>query len=199
MIPASNRQLKALRFFGLPVENAISTEAARREIARLLEREQDKLRWDKYVYLTRDFDSSSAELKDFDPEALSRVVLPEDWTATKAEREYREEMAARILETRAVYDEPRMPMIFKDHVFLFTGKFTLGTRELCERIVRERGGLVPESDYILHTIDYLVVGNEGSQRWKRGTYGSKIEAAVVERQIHGKPTIVTEEHWKSNL
>lgn len=199
MIRASNRQLKAFRFFGLPVESAISAENARVEIARLLEQEQNRLRWDKYVYLTRDLDSSSAELTDFDPEALSRIVLPKDWTATKAEREYREEMAARILAARALYDEPEPPVIFEDRAFLFTGKFGFGTRELCARVLRSRGGLVPEADYVAHTIDYLVVGNEGSHRWKRGAYGSKIETAVVERQIHGTPSIITEEHWKSHL
>jgi hypothetical protein len=199
VIQASNRQLKLLRFFGLPVEHAISTEHAGIETTRLLQLGQNKLLWDKYVYLTQDFDSSTAELKNFDPTLLSHVVLPPDWTASKAEREYRERMAASILETRALYDEPVPPVVFSDHAFLFTGRFNLGTRELCERVVRERGGLVPEQDYISHTIDYLVVGSVGSDRWKRPAYGSKIETAVVERQIHGTPSILTEEHWKSYL
>ncbi len=49
---------------------------------------------------------------------------------------------------------------------------------------------------ISHVLDYLVVGGKGSERWKRRAYGSKIEAAVVERSIHGKPAIITEQHWR---
>lgn len=159
-----------------------------------------KQRWHKYVYLTHDLDSRSSELKPFDPAALEAVVLPPDWTAAKAEREYREQMAAKILATRPLYDTPQPRVLFDGRVFMFTGVFEFGTRERCEQAVRERGGLVvPREKEVSYLIDYLVVGSKGSTRWKHEVYGAKIETAVVERHIHGKPAIINEEHWRACL
>jgi len=55
------------------------------------------------------------------------------------------------------------------------------------------------SDFVSHVVDYIVVGTLGSDRWKWANYGAKIESAVVERSIHGKPAIVAESHWCSLL
>jgi NAD-dependent DNA ligase len=135
----------------------------------------------------------------FNSAALEAVILPEGYTAAKAEREFREQTATRILATRAVYDEPN-PVLFDGRVSIFTGVFEFGTRERCEQAVRERGGLViPRDKEVSHLIDYLVVGSKGSTRWKHEEYGAKIEAAVVERHIHGKPAIIREAHWRAWL
>ncbi len=72
-------------------------------------------------------------------------------------------------------------------------------RTHCEQAVRERGGEIPKNKEVSHVIDYLVVGVKGSARWKHEAYGAKIEAAVAERYIHGKPAIITEEHWRAHL
>src|SRR5207244_1775786 len=84
MIPASNRQLKTLRFFAVPMPAALSTDEAGRRIAELLAVVENRLRWDKYVYLAKDVDSRSPELIELDLQALSEVVLPKDWTAPNA-------------------------------------------------------------------------------------------------------------------
>ncbi len=119
--------------------------------------------------------------------------------AAKAEREYREQTAARVLATRPLYDAQEPPVLFEGRVFIFTGEFEFGTRTRCERAVRERGGVIPNIKEVSHVIDYLVVGSKGSERWKHETYGSKIEAAIVERHTHGKPAIITEGHWRAHL
>ncbi len=196
---ASNRQLKLMRFFGVPVAEGISADVARRVISDILADPANRERWDKYVCLTRDVSSESADLKPFNPASLEDVVVPQGWYAAKAEREYREEMAAKILESESLYDAPQPVVVFKDRVFIFTGRFKFGTRLLCEQAVLDRGGLIPEPDQVSHALDYLVVGAKGSGQWKRGAYGSKIEAAVVERSIHGKPAIITEQHWRSSF
>jgi len=58
--------------------------------------------------------------------------------------------------------------------------------------VLARGGLVFPSDFISHFVDYLVVGTLGSDRWNWADYGAKIEGAVVERSVHGRPAILAE-------
>jgi hypothetical protein len=98
IIPASNRLLKLLRFFGVPDTSSLSADEAWKERAALLADPIKKARWDKYVYLTQDVDSKASDLKPFDPGAIDMVTLPQDWSATRVEREYREEMAAMLLE-----------------------------------------------------------------------------------------------------
>jgi NAD-dependent DNA ligase len=195
-IPASNRQLKVIRFFEMPIpENMPAVEAAR-TIKALLVNPGNAERWDKYVYLTGDVSSESADPMPFDPAALARVVLPPGWTSQKAERKYREETAARLLKNGMPYDAPSI-VVFKDRIFVFTGGCEFGIRTRCEEAVVSRGGQV--SNWVTHVVDYIVVGPRRSKLWSHRSYGSKIETAVVERSIHGKPTIITEKHWRSFL
>ncbi len=199
MIPASNRLLKLLRFFGVPDPSDMPAEEAWEKRAALFEDPANKERWNKYVYLTGDVSSESPELQAFNPVELEAVALPKDWTAARAEREYRERKAEEILQGRQPYDTPQPPITFESRVFLFTGEFEFGTRERCEQAVRDRGGVIPKNKEVSHVIDYLVVGVKGSARWKHETYGAKIEAAVVERHLHRKPAIIREEYWRAHL
>ncbi len=199
LFPPSNRLLKILLFFEVPNARDLSADEAWEVRSVIFADPAKKERWNKYVYLTSDVDSASSDLQPFDPATLEVVILPQGYTAAKAEREYREKSAARILENRLPYNKPEPPVIFEDRVFIFTGGFEFGTRERCEKAVRERGGLVPRIEEVSHLIDYVVVGAKGSARWKHEGYGAKIEAAVVERHIHGKPAIITEKHWHMHL
>src|SRR2546425_2299320 len=196
MIPASNRLLKLLKFLEVPDPSDMPADDAWEKRAALFEDPANKERWNKYVYLTHDVSSKSPDLEPFDPIDLEAVTLPQDWSAARAAREYREQMAAEILQDRPIYDTPQPPVLFEGRIFLFTGEFEFGTRTRCEQAVRERGGVIPKNKEVSHVIDYLVVGARGSAHWKRETYGAKIEAAVVERHIHRKPAIITEKHWR---
>jgi NAD-dependent DNA ligase len=199
MIPASNRLLKLLTFFSVPDPGDMPAEEAWEKRAALFEDPANRERWNKYVYLTGDVSSESPELQPFNPVELEAVALPKDWTAARAEREYRERKAEEILGGRQPYDTPQPPIMFESRAFLFTGEFEFGTRARCERAVRERGGVIPKNKEVSHVIDYLVVGAKGSLRWKHETSGAKIEAAVVERHLHGKPAIIREAHWRALL
>lgn len=196
---ASNRQLKVLRLFAVSVGERIPAGQAGVLVHNIFEDPAKRERWNKYVYLTHDVDSKSGHLKLFDTTALENVVLPPGWSAAKAEREYREQVATKILSDGALYDTPPPAVIFLDRVFVFTGRFQFGTRERCEQAVLDHGGWIPESNEVTHAVDYLVVGTRGSERWKHRGWGSKIESAIVERSVHGRPAIVTEEHWHSFL
>ncbi len=200
VVPASNRQLKILRLFGVPAAADPSGRDVRFQIARLFTDPVKKDLWNRYVYLTGDVSSDSPELKAFDVAALQRVVLAKNWSASRAEREYREATARLILSRGTpVFNDPPPAVTVEGHVFVFTGEFDFGTRKRCHEAVLKRGGLVPDTEDVSDVVDYLVVGARGSQRWKSGHYGGKIEAAVVERSIHGKPAILREEQWRTCL
>jgi NAD-dependent DNA ligase len=89
------------------------------------------------------------------------------------------------------------PVIFKDHVFCFTGEFHFGTRSACARAVTSRGGRSEER--ITSRIDYLVVGALASHAWKNTSHGTKIEAAVRLQSEGGKVRIISEEHWSAAI
>src|SRR5437588_11688317 len=143
IVPASNRQLKVLRFFGVSIPEAISASEAGRMIRSVLADPANQERWDKYVYLTNDITSKSASLIPCDPAALKSVMLTPGWSSGKPEREYREEIASTILEAGKPYDIPPPVVVFTDRIFMFTGRFEFGTRTHCEQVVLSRGGLVP--------------------------------------------------------
>jgi NAD-dependent DNA ligase len=82
---------------------------------------------------------------------------------------------------------------------LFTGEFDFGSRSQCSKAVISLGGSVANQKLASRSIDYLVVGNTGNESWSSKTYGNKIESAVLCRKEHGKPAIVSEDHWLKAL
>jgi NAD-dependent DNA ligase len=194
---ASNRQKKLLKFFGAKFADRLSIGAAGFEIKRLMDNEASRELWRKYLFLTQDFDSESDELKPYDADALASVVVPEDWSSSDAVSEYRKEFAADLLRDQSPYDDPQPPIEFVDRAFVFTGAFAFGSRAECQQEVIRRGGKTQNA--VSRTVDYLVIGEEGSKAWKGGAYGNKIEAAVIARRECGMPAIVSEAHWVDSL
>ena len=66
-------------------------------------------------------------------------------------------------------------VIFSDRLFCFSGKFDYGTEESCGNAVEDRGGSVKKS--VTTDLDYLVVGINGSTRYKHNGRGTKIVKA----------------------
>ena len=197
--PATNRQKKILRFFAVPFGPTLSMGAAGFKIEELMADERNREKWKKYLFLTEDFDSDSDELKPFAPADLTSVKIPEGWSGSQAIENYKEELAAKIVSEDSPFDRPHPKVVFKGKSFLFTGQFTFGSRNECQNAVVLRGGIASDQKQVSHSIDYLVVGSEGNKAWSKGSYGNKIEAAVLIRRQHGKPAIITEEHWLAAL
>lgn len=195
--PATNRQKKTLKFFGVQFHESITSGAAGWELGTIFSDKGNAERWRRYVYVTKDFGSESAELLPYQEDELERVEVPENWNAEKALRAFREEMAAQILASESPYDTPQPIVEFAGHSFCFTGKFDFGPRKACEALIEEKGGIAAKS--VSGTLDFLVIGTQGSPAWKRGSYGSKIEKAIVLRRECGKPAIVSEDHCVSFL
>ena len=189
---ATNRQKKVLRFFGIRFHESITSGAAGWELGTIFSDESNATRWRKYLYLTKDFGSESDQLLPYQEDELERLEVPEDWNAGKAVQAFREDIAAQILANESPYDNPQPDIEFTGRSFCFTGKFDFGPRKACEALVEEKGSIAAKS--VSGSLDFLVIGTQGSPAWKRGSYGSKIEKAIVLRREQGKPAIVSEDH-----
>ncbi|MCX6873579.1 MAG: BRCT domain-containing protein [Verrucomicrobia bacterium] len=192
---ASNRQRKLLRFFEIPFGPNISAGAAGWHIGWLMADEPSRERWERYLYLTGDFDSTSDQLMPFAPAQLEAVRIPAGWNSEQA----RSDVAAKIMTEQTPFDFPQPEVHFAGQVFIFTGKFEFGSRKQCQDAVIACGGKAPDSKSVSHDVDYLVIGTQGSPRWKRGSFGNKIENGILARRDFGSPAIISEDHWKSFL
>jgi len=196
---ASNRQKKLLRFFGVQFSPNISIGAAGWEIANLLSDDDLRERWRKYLYLTKDFDSETDQLKPFDQNQLDAVVIPDEWHSSGEIQDFKDELVAGLLENNAPYDNPQPSILFSNRTFAFTGKFNFGARKECQNAVSALGGAASGNPAINRNLDYLVIGTQGSPAYKRGSYGTKIEKAVLSRRDFGSPAIVSEDHWAHEM
>lgn len=196
-IRATNRQKKVLRFFRVEFGADLTLSAASWEIDGLMEEEANRKRWEKYKYLTRDFDRTSDQLLPFSEAELEAAVVPDDWDSHAEARRADEEFVARVVASDTPFDRPEPDVRIADCDFVFTGKFAFGTRKACEAAVVARGGRA--AHVVTRDVEYLVVGTLGSTQWRRGSYGSKIEAAILLRRNHGRPAIVSEETWRAAL
>ncbi len=196
---ATNRQKKLLTFFGVRFSPYISTGAAGWEISSLMSDERNREKWRRYLYLTNDFDFDSPIPAEFDLSELDTLVLPEDWSSSGERRKVYNDIVGKEMSDGSPFDDPQPEVIIPQRKFIFTGKFDFGEREACRNAVIERGGLAPSQKNISREIDFLVIGTSGSSSWKRGTYGNKIEGAILSRREHGKPAIISEKHWITEL
>jgi NAD-dependent DNA ligase len=92
---------------------------------------------------------------------------------------------------------PPPTMGFDGRQFVVTGTFAFGPRASVVQAISERGGGVKTG--VSRTVDFLVIGEIGSQAWKHSSYGRKIERAVALRDEGAKVRIVSEPHWASHL
>lgn len=107
-----------------------------------------------------------------------------------------DELAASTHVTELAFDDvPRVE--FSGARFCLTGEFVFAPREKCIAAIEQRGGTV--SGGVTKKLRYLVVGGLGSQEWKHGSFGTKIEQAIRYRR-EGLPIfIVHEDRWASSL
>ena len=197
--PATNRQLKVLRFFNVDFPPHINKGVASGFITRIFREDENKELWEKYVYLTGDESQESPDLQPFDWTELRAVTIPDDWSPKRAsgipsERQERlRAIIADMLKEGTPFDDPLPQISFPGRNFAFTGKFTSGQRPECQTAVEELGA-VGQSGVNRNT-DYLVIGNEGSANWAEGSHGRKIEKAMILRMETGRPAILSEADW----
>jgi NAD-dependent DNA ligase len=85
-------------------------------------------------------------------------------------------------------DHPEI--VFPARSFLFTGRMAMGKRHDAEVAVMRLGGVLARSPR--RDLDYLVVGDLGTDKRATSRYGTKIEAVMQSRRAGGKTLVVRE-------
>lgn len=107
-----------------------------------------------------------------------------------------DELAESTHVTSLAFDEvPRIE--FSGSLFCLTGDFVFGPRNTCEASIAKRGGAVSRS--VTKKLRYLVVGGLGSNEWKHGSFGTKLEKAMNYKRDGVGILIVHEDQWASSL
>lgn len=88
-------------------------------------------------------------------------------------------------------------VVFGGRVFVFTGRFALGTRDQCIQETIIRGGLTINN--VTRKADYLVIGEIGSRDWATASWGRKIEHAQALAQDGHTIAIISEQFWARHL
>lgn len=95
------------------------------------------------------------------------------------------------------YDKPMPSITICGNKFCLTGEFALGSREAVEQEICKRGGTC-----IKHPIKSgctIVVGTCVSSAWAYGDYGTKIENGMRYRDDGAPVSIVSEDHFVSEM
>jgi len=200
MLLATNRQKKVLRFFNIDFGSILTQGQAGLEIDKIKQSPKKWEEWEKYCFLTNDFNQDSDELKIYDKNKLSKVQLPSDWNLKKIKQKFIEDKAHEQLEEtpdHSPFDNPPSKIEFKGRKFVLSGNFSYGNKHECENKIKEYGGIISKS--VSSKTDYLILGNEGSPDYKHGKYGSKVVKAMDLRSNYGVPAIISETHWQKTL
>lgn len=91
------------------------------------------------------------------------------------------------------YETPVMPL--PGSTFCLTGDFVFAPRSVCEKTIARHGGIVKSS--VSKKVQFLLVGGLGSDEWKHGSFGTKIERAMELKRDSVLIAIVHEDHWVS--
>lgn len=94
-------------------------------------------------------------------------------------------------------NDPAPRIVFKRRSFCFTGTFISGSRAECHALVVAQGGKA--WDKVVQALDYLVIGQVGSEQWRHTSFGLKIAKAVQYRDAGRPVAIVSEEHWLAHI
>jgi len=201
--PATSRQLKVLHFFEVPVDPPPTKGKASSIIGRLFSTPENRHLWNAYVYTTGDAGNSNSTLIPHDRAALARVAIPADWRPetsspkTVKNRQGFESLIGDMLKDGSPFDEPLPDIAIEGKCFCFTGTFTYGSQKDCQQAVSSRGGTC--TDNVTSKTDVLVIGSDANSYWAHGSYGNKIEAAMIRRMQFGKPSIIPEAYWTKLL
>lgn len=94
------------------------------------------------------------------------------------------------------FDEAPL-VVFSNKAFCVTGEFYYGPRERVHASIADRGGVVLKT--VTKKLDYLVVGLRGSDEWKHGSFGTKIEKAIDYKRGGQPLAILREDTWTEAL
>lgn len=106
-----------------------------------------------------------------------------------------DELAASPRVTQLAFDDVRRLQI-PGSSFCLTGDFVYGSRDACVSAIEQRGGTTTN---VTRKLRYLVVGGLGSEEWKHGSFGTKLEKAIRYKREGTGILIVHEDSWVASL
>lgn len=199
--PATNRQMKVLRFFGKLPLYAPTKGSASSIIAGLFAQQANRELWEKYVYFTGDDGQTSPHLQPFDLTDLINLTIPprpSTGRRTRGLEHHRAmELAMSILKEGLPFDHPVPEIRYSGASFCFTGNFDYGTRAQCHNAILGLGG-TPQ-DKVTTSTRYLIIGGHLSPSWAHEGYGRKIEAAMMLRLDNVPISLIAERDWVAIL
>lgn len=86
---------------------------------------------------------------------------------------------------------------FKDNVFCLTGTFNSGSKESIEDKITNKGGICGKG--VTSKTNYLIVGGTGSDAWKFGNYGGKVQKAMELKEKGNNIEIIGEDEFLKQL
>lgn len=107
-----------------------------------------------------------------------------------------EELAEPAHVTELAFD-PIDALAFQGTRFCLTGNFVFAKKDVCHDAIERRGGLIAEN--VSKKLHYLVVGGLGSNEWKHGSFGTKVETAMKLKREGAALRIIHEDHWANGL
>jgi len=108
------------------------------------------------------------------------------------------EPVAQNASTSLPIDSPAPLVKIIGRSYCLTGNFEYGKRADVEALILERGGVISKKN-VTALVDFLVVGNIGSEAWLHSSFGRKIDEAVTQREKHGRVAIVSESHFFEHI
>lgn len=106
------------------------------------------------------------------------------------------ELAQKAAVNQMAFDE-EADIRFPGSNFCVTGDFVYGPRDRVWAEISSRGGIIQKG--ITKRLHYLVVGLQGSEEWKHGSFGTKILKAVEYKRAGLPLLIVREDTWSTAL
>lgn len=88
-------------------------------------------------------------------------------------------------------------MNFQDKIFCLTGTFNSGSKDSIEEKIIEKGGICGKG--VTSKTNYLIVGGSGSDAWKFGNYGGKVQKAMELKEKGKNIEIISEDDFLKQL
>ncbi len=86
---------------------------------------------------------------------------------------------------------------FQDKIFCLTGTFNSGSKDSIEEKIVNKGGICSKG--VTSKTNYLIVGGSGSDAWKFGNYGGKVQKAMELKEKGKNIEIISEEDFLKQL
>jgi len=86
---------------------------------------------------------------------------------------------------------------FQDKIFCLTGTFNSGPKDSIEKQIIEKGGTCGKG--VTSSTNYLIVGGFGSDAWKFGNYGGKVQKAMELKEKGKDIVIISEDDFLKQL